>query len=172
MLSDLSEAAEIRQEPGSRWTAAVLTLLPPGAEPGASGSVMRYTAEDDWSISVGSGGKPAIGVTRRRAELTVGADGASAQAIGLLTPPADSIHEHATIRCALAATLGEFPHFKPLVFYRLRLSYAVGVAALAWLGAWLWVGRRAGRSASLLGALGLLFWVTTAAWIHAVYLVV
>ena len=171
-----SEAAEIRQEPGSRWTAAVLTLLPPGAEPGASGSVMRYTAEDDWSISVGSGGKPAIGVTRRRAELTVGADSATAQAIGLLTPPADSIQEHATISRALAATLGEFPHFKPLGFYRLRLSYAVGVAALAWLGAWLcawlWVGRRAGRSASLLGALGLLFWVTTAAWIHAVYLVV
>ena len=68
--------------------------------------------------------------------------------------------------------LCEFPHFKPLVVYRLRLSCAVGVAALAWLGAWLWVGRRAGRLASLLGALGLLFWVATAAWIHAVYLVV
>ncbi len=168
-----SEAAEIRQEPGSRWTAAVFTLLPPGAAPAASGSVIHYSAEDDWSMSVDSGGQQPIDVQRRRAELMVGADGANgttARGIGLLTPPPDSINERATIHQALAGTLREFPHFKPLVFYRLRLSYAVGVAALAWLGAWLWVGRRAGRLPALLGALGLLFWITTAAWIHWVYL--
>jgi hypothetical protein len=167
-----SESAEIRQEPGSRWTAAVFSLVPPGAAPEASGSVMHYAAEDDWSMSVDSGGKHPIDVQRRRDELMVGAGGATARGIRLLAPSADSMNDRATIRQALADTLREFPHFKPLVFYRLRLSYAVGVATLAWLGAWMWVGRSAGRLPSLLGALGLLFWITTAAWINWVYLAV
>ena len=165
-----SAAAEIRQEPGSRWTAAVFTLLPPGVAPGSSGSVVRYTAEDDWSMSVDSGGNHSIEVQRRGAEMMVGAHGAVAPSVRLLAPPADSINQRASIGQALAGTLREFPHFKPLVFYRLRLSGAVGVAALAWLGAWRWFGRRAGRLSSLLGALGLLFWIATAAWAHWVYL--
>ena len=171
-----SESTEISQEPGSRWTAAVFSLLPPDAEPGASRSVMHYTAEDDWSVSVASGGPHPIDVQRRRDQLLVGEGGATLRRIGLLTPPTDSMTERASIRLALAGTLREFPHFQPHMFYRLRLSLAVGAAALAWLGAWAWARgwavRRAGRLASLVSTLGLIFWIATAAWIHWVYLAV
>jgi hypothetical protein len=72
----------------------------------------------------------------------------------------------------LAGTLREFQRFQPYLFYRLRLSYGLGAAALASLCAWLWIRRRAGWLQSLVSTLGLIFWTAAAAWIHFVYLAV
>ena len=165
-----SQSYEIRQEPGSRWTAAVFSLVPPGVEPGSPNTVIHYNAEDDWSVSVKAGGLRSIDVQRRRDRLLVAEGGATTRYIGLETPSINSMAERATIQEALAGTLREFHRFQPHVFYRLRLSYAVGVAALTILGAWVWTRRFAGRLPLLVSTLGLIFWPAAAAWIHLVYL--
>ena len=161
---------EVRQEPGTRWVATLFSLLPPGTEPGSTRPNLHYEAEDHWSLARDAFAPDALGVQRRRDQLSINADGAAVRHMAMVIPPTESLTQRAAVRQALAATLREFPRFRPLVFYRQRLSYAIGAAAVASLLAWLWIRRRAGRLPVLVGLLGLAWWIVAAVWIHGVYL--
>jgi hypothetical protein len=163
-----SASYEVTQEPGSRWVATIFSLVPPGTKPGSARPVIQYNAEDDWSVSVNAGPR-AIAMQRRHDQLFIDDGGAAERHIGLMIPSTESLAERNTIQKALAGTLREFQRFQPYLFYRLRLSYALGATALISMGALYWWRRRAGRLPSNAIALALLFWIAAAAWIRWVY---
>ena len=164
-----SIAYEITQAPATPWVAALFSIGPPGSALTQRKSVMHYSAEDDWTISVDAGGPSAINAQRRHDQLWIDVPGTNTRNIRLLSPNRELLAERAVIQQALAIALHEHRRFQPHEFYRLRLSAAVATLLLLSLVAWVLIKRRFARFSALATKLALVFWASIAAWIHLVY---
>lgn len=168
-------ALEVAQSPSRRWVATLLTLAEPGQPLPRETAMLHFGAEEAWRLVLDGGGRAFAGVERAGSRLLVHGEGGAHNEVVLSKAPDKPLADRASVQQALAATLREYPKFRPLVPYRLRLSQAVAAAAVAGIVLALLLAisrRRLPRALPLACLAGLLFWAALAAWIHGRYLVV
>jgi hypothetical protein len=164
-----STAYQVRQPPGTVWTALLLALSPPGTEPKVMLPALDYASGNEWTLKTGSGVNSTL-LQRRGSRLLVSRHGASTKTLELVPPAPELLADHEAIARALTDMTREFRRFNPYFPYRVRLTSAVAAGGLATLLAWIWLRHRASSLRRIALSLTLACWSMLAAWIHLVYL--
>ena len=163
-------ALVIDQPAPGGWTMVVscLAIDTPAALPCPERTAAQFTRDDDWTLTLLT--RSARLALRRTSETLHVDDDKSPRHSQMLAlqPPGDTAPQREELRRAFAETAAQYPRFKELMRYRIRVS--VGILAL-------WVIQEAllalptpiKRHARLVRTLSIVGWASLGAWLVLVY---
>jgi hypothetical protein len=163
-------SVEVTQPVGTSWTAAVMQLVEPGAQP-APRPQLRWDRPQAWVLRLA--GTQGEVHEARRADRTLSIE--SAGYLGrsfMIEPMSASVEmERARLRGAADAALNAYPRFRSYIPYRQRLTGAVAGLALLSLAVVALTARWRRRTLGWVVMAVVLGWSLVALWVHMHYLV-